>query len=205
MEKSEVIDAWRLGGTQRERAMQMVFEDSEIRKSIERITMGYKNNILHYFPNPDKIEGVAQRKSYIDHFFIEAVVILDKKIRTNSFEGTTYSQLSNFISVTAKFLCISFLRDKKNHLDISDHEYLQENEEEYSFEKETTYQKLHELLDKIGKNCKDLLLKFYSGFSMQEIAAQLNLANAEVAKQSKARCMKNLKDMIGNNLPFFTT
>lgn len=205
MENELIIEAWKAGGKQREDAMRQVFNDNEIRKSIERITMSYKNNILNYFPNPDKIDGIEQRKSYVDHLFIEAVVILDRKIRNNQFEGEIYSQLANFISVTAKFVCIAFLRDKKVHVDIEEHDFSYDSDDSFEFEKESTYHKLHEVLNKIGRNCKELLLKFYSGFSMQEIADQLNLASADVAKQSKARCMKSLKTEIGNNPDFITT
>jgi len=45
-------------------------------------------------------------------------------------------------------------------------------------------------LDEIGDTCKQILSKFYLyGFSMKEIAVQMEYANANTAKAKKHQCL----------------
>ena len=51
-----------------------------------------------------------------------------------------------------------------------------------------------QMLDQIGKDCKQILLFFYfEKNKMSEIANKMNLANEQVAKNKKSNCMKKLK------------
>lgn len=54
-----------------------------------------------------------------------------------------------------------------------------------------------QMLNQIGKDCKQILLFFYfEKNKMSEIADKMNLANQQVAKNKKSNCMKKLKSLV---------
>ena len=68
------------------------------------------------------------------------------------------------------------------------------------------YAHLHGLLDKLGSDCKDILLLFYfENKSIREIALQLNHENENLTKNRKSRCLKKLRDIAGDFLKLFGT
>lgn len=65
------------------------------------------------------------------------------------------------------------------------------------FEKEMKLRSIESALNKIGKQCQELLQLFYGlGWSMVEIAKKLDLRNDKVAKAQKYRCINKVKDQL---------
>ena len=198
MVEKDIIKNWSAGGTLREKAIAVTFNDASIKTGIERATFAYKIVMQQLFPDIRSAMNNQNIKTYVDYLFIEAVCVVDKKIRINEFKGTEYVQLKSFLVTTAKNKCIELLRKKKHNVGL---EKIEEPvHEENILEKEDRHGKLRVILEEIGKNCKEVLLKYYAGFSMKEIATALDLKNADVAKQIKARCFKRLKALIGNDI-----
>ena len=57
-----------------------------------------------------------------------------------------------------------------------------------------------EMMDRLGANCKELLMLFYfEGFDMQTIAGKLNYNNADTAKAKKHQCFKQLQEFVKGN------
>jgi len=56
---------------------------------------------------------------------------------------------------------------------------------------------LEPMMNSLGNNCKDILLKWADGYNMKEIAQILGLANAKVVKARKSQCLKKLKKLLG--------
>jgi len=54
---------------------------------------------------------------------------------------------------------------------------------------------LKDILDKLGGNCKQLLLLFADGFSDKAIAVELVYKTADVVKTSRLRCIEKLRQL----------
>lgn len=63
-----------------------------------------------------------------------------------------------------------------------------------AFEKEEREKKVRDVVDKIGKPCAPLLIKFYwNDLSWEQIAQDLGYSNANSAKTQKNKCMSKIK------------
>ena len=58
---------------------------------------------------------------------------------------------------------------------------------------------LHDLLDRMHKNCKEVLLHWANGFTMKKIASILNYKSFKMAKKKKHQCLKQLIEYVSNN------
>lgn len=53
------------------------------------------------------------------------------------------------------------------------------------------------LLEKLGANCKTIILGFYFHQQrMEDLAVQLNYANEQIVRNKKVKCMKKLKELV---------
>lgn len=51
---------------------------------------------------------------------------------------------------------------------------------------------LHDLMAKLGKNCKEVLLHWANGYTMKEIAEQMQYKSDMMARKKKYKCFKEL-------------
>ncbi|MFT5912928.1 MAG: RNA polymerase sigma factor (sigma-70 family), partial [Paraglaciecola sp.] len=57
---------------------------------------------------------------------------------------------------------------------------------------------LHKYLNKLGEPCKQILIDWgFWGYSMSEIAERIGLLGSVQAKDTKYRCLKKLRQMMG--------
>lgn len=55
---------------------------------------------------------------------------------------------------------------------------------------------VQQLLDRTGERCKHLLLLFYQGYSMEDIAQETGLENAGRARRAKYECFQRFKKLV---------
>lgn len=128
----------------------------------------------------------------------EALVILWERVRAGRFEYS--SKLSTFLFGIAKNIWLRRLAKARREIptDLHAEEYpdptgssletLIENEETIA---------VRSALEKIGEQCKKLLLLFYwEECSMEEIAHKMGFANAETVKSKKYQCKKSLEKVL---------
>ena len=130
----------------------------------------------------------------------ESLVILWERVRTGKFEYK--AQLSTFIYATMKNLWSQRLRGMKRlssgEIDPNDHEDFSPSALDVLIESEHAAM-VRDALDRIGGQCRKLLLLFYwEEMSMDEIASRLGFANAETAKAKKYQCKKALERALGS-------
>lgn len=124
----------------------------------------------------------------------ESLLVLWERVRSGRFEYA--SKLSTFLFGVVKNLWLRRLAQKKREtpsdLDPDAHpdegvsllEGLMESEEAAM---------VREGLQKIGEQCRELLLLFYwEELSMEEIADKMGFANADTVKSKKYQCKKAL-------------
>ncbi|MFH0990827.1 MAG: sigma-70 family RNA polymerase sigma factor [bacterium] len=128
----------------------------------------------------------------------ESLIILWERVRSGRYEYA--AKLSTFLYATVKNLWSRRLLRKRRE---SPGEIDPENQTDDSasalellIASEEALQ-VHQALQKIGEQCKKLLLMFYwEELSMEEIAGAMGFANAETAKAKKYQCKKALEKMI---------
>lgn len=64
---------------------------------------------------------------------------------------------------------------------------------------QSKYHLLHTLLQKLGKNCKEVLLHWANGFSMTEIAKLMKYKSDMMARKKKYKCFRELLVFVGEN------
>jgi RNA polymerase sigma factor (sigma-70 family) len=124
----------------------------------------------------------------------EAVVILWEKVRGGSFEAQ--SKLSTFLMGVIKNLWARRLARRKRETPLPD-EFDPPATEESPLDgliREEQIEMMREAMSRITELCRNILLMFYwEEKSMEEIASNLGLANAETAKSKKYQCRKSLE------------
>ena len=128
----------------------------------------------------------------------EALVILWERVRTGRFEYS--SKLSTFLFGIVKNIWLRRLAKAKREIptDLHAEEYSDPTESslETMIENEETIA-VRSALEKIGEQCKKLLLLFYwEECSMEEIAHKMGFANAETVKSKKYQCKKSLEKIL---------
>jgi RNA polymerase sigma factor (sigma-70 family) len=173
---ARILDLIRKGD---EKALVLLYESN--RKMVSAFVA--RNNGTH-----DDYEDLLQ----------EALVILWERVRAGKFEYS--AKLSTFLFGTVKNIWLRRLARARREIptDLQDEEQrdpslsaldtLIENEETRA---------VRDALEKIGEQCKKLLLLFYwEECSMEEIAKRLGFANAESVKSKKYQCKKSLEQIL---------
>lgn len=145
-----------------------------------------KSHIMRNGGNTDDVEDVLQ----------DACIAVWEKARDNSLE--LKARLSTFVFAISKNLWLKKLRKlgRQSNMDDSFSENLSVPEETFSSENRHIIIKM---MDKLGTNCKEILLMFYfEGYDMLNIAQKLNYNNADTAKAKKHQCFRHLQDLIKN-------
>ena len=110
-------------------------------------------------------------------------------------------QLNTYIISIARYIWLA--KRKKDAKYSYNEEYLEE--EEWADSPETLILKkdkislLHELMQKLGKNCKEVLMYWANGYKMKEIASLLDYKSENMAKKKKYQCFKSLLIYIEDN------
>lgn len=125
--------------------------------------------------------------------FQETMIVLYRKIQDPNFQLT--SKLSTFLVGISRLIWMKkSQKDQATMLTHSDSEAYITNDTELIFaERELLFRKK---LHMLGEQCRSILLLFFQKTKMEEIARQLNLASAEVARITKYRCTQKLIKLI---------
>lgn len=173
---ARILDMIRKGD---EKALVLLYESN--RKMISAYVA--RNNGTH-----DDYEDLLQ----------EALVILWERVRAGKFEYA--SKLSTFLFGIVKNIWLRRLAKAKREIptDLRDDEHSDPSMSalDMLIESEQTLA-VRNALDKIGDQCKNLLLLFYwEECTMDEIAKRLGFANGETVKSKKYQCKKLLEKVL---------
>ena len=128
--------------------------------------------------------------------FQEALIIFYKKASAPAFELT--ASISTYVYSVARFLWKDELKKNGLKYDTAEVENLEfESELEEIAQKEKKFQVVEEVLNSIGEKCLEILqLFYYEGFSMKEIARQVDLKSEKVAKNQKYKCLERARKRV---------
>lgn len=149
--------------------------------------------LYKYFPEVKRLLiSLGCDKETTEDLFQEALIIYVSKKKDPTFKFEL--EPIHFVKQTSKLLWYNEARKRQKQAST----FIPHTElEEDWLNKELLYQQLEIAIDKIGKQCKELLQLFYGlGKSMVEVAQQLNLRNEHVAKSQKYRCLQKAKELV---------
>lgn len=137
---------------------------------------------------PDDAEDMLQ----------EVLIVLWEKVRAGKFEYS--AKLSTFIYATMKNMWSRRLARRRREIPQTDNDIDPPDEsasilEEIVDEERTKLVQL--AMGKLGEQCRKILVLFYwDELSMDQIAAEMSLANADTAKAKKYQCKKELESFL---------
>lgn len=136
--------------------------------------------------------------------YIDAVDAVIKKVLSHEYNDEL-AKLSTLLYQIFSNKCIDQLRRITNHknewrrnldsitedLPVKSQDFLQ------SIMEQDELEDVMEVMDRLGENCKDLILDFdYWGYKPEEVAKRRGYKNGKSASQAKYRCMEELRKMI---------
>lgn len=107
--------------------------------------------------------------------------------------------ISKYIYGIARFTWYDELGKKVNYTEFDESFMTQIVEPPKRLELQERNEMLKNLLDKMMRNCKEVLMFWASGFSMNEIADKMGYKSFKMAKKKKYECMKQLSAYLNDN------
>lgn len=140
-----------------------------------------------------------------EDIYQDAVIVFYEKVQEGNFEKR--SSIQTYLNSVCRFKWLNTIRDKKEFITDSDFvfdESITDDFETFGEEKETRIGLIETQLLKLkakGGKCYDILYAyFYENKKMENIAEQFDYTNADNAKNQKAKCQKQLKEMVYGTL-----
>ncbi len=127
--------------------------------------------------------------------FQDAIVLFDRRIRRDGFEGK--SSLATYFTSIARLHWIGKLRrkpDTQNLPERHEADSIEDPEADYLVEEKKAI--LAAALERIGEKCKQLLNLYKLDYSMEEMAKELGISSAALAKKDAYRCRMKLRDYL---------
>jgi RNA polymerase sigma factor (sigma-70 family) len=159
----------------------------------------YKENI-RFISVMEKKYGL-NREATMDAY-ADAIIDFKEQVRNHQFKHN--SKCSTYLYSIFSNKCIDILRKKTTHTIIND---LPENLKDLSpdivqmltLTVERTY--LDNLMAMLGSRCREILMDWNDGYSMDEIAERNALLNANVARSKRYTCLQQLLALAGKSNP----
>ena len=169
---------------------------SHMEKSLEAF---YKENI-RFIPVMGKKYGLT-REAAIDAY-TDSIIDFKEQVRNHQFQQK--SKCSTYLYSIFNNKCIDILRKKSTYTLTSD---LPENMRDQSpdivqmltMTVEKKY--LDDLMAMLGPRCREILIDWNDGYSMDEIAERNDLLNAHVARSKRYTCLQQLVALAGKSKP----
>lgn len=179
-----IISKIRSGKTGRDEAIGILYSDEVLRNKISIVIKKY-----------------GGQKSDFEDTFNTALMQFVKTVIKNK-EMVITTSLHAYICGIAKFVWMNASR-KANKIPT-------ENiDDQYDIKADTTpeslllnqskIENLNGLLEKLGRNCKEVLMYWANGYSMKEIAVLMGYKSDNMAKKKKYKCFKELLDYLEEN------
>ncbi len=174
----------RSGKTGRDEVITFLYNDRKLRNSFKKMirTQGWPKNVF-------------------DSIFTDAIITFaNSVIRRKDFILTT--DLHNYILVIAKRSYKSGLKKglRTNPIEEEGSLELTDGDEALSLMIDQEKKGLIQLvLGRLGRNCREVLMYWASGYNMKEIAIYMNYKSDMMARKKKSKCFKELVGLINEN------
>lgn len=151
-----------------------------------------KHVYVQYWPMIARfVQLNSGRKDDAEELFQEAIIAFYEKLRDEQFVLTC--SVKTYIYSICRNKWLTQLRERNKIQDVGEyiHTLPEPTEDEHEFPEDA---RIQEAIRQLGEPCHSLLVGFYyQKRSMEQLAAQMSYASANVAKQQKFRCLEQLK------------
>ncbi len=135
--------------------------------------------------------------------FQDAIIVLNNKLKQPDF--TLTSSIKTYLYSVARFLWMNQLKKNKREAPLlDDYQFIPiEAKALVTLEQDEKSEALQGIINQLGKDCKVVLNAYYfERLRMKEIAKQMKLANEQVARNKKSKCLAQLRKLAGNSPSF---
>ncbi|MFZ9755107.1 MAG: RNA polymerase sigma factor [Bacteroidia bacterium] len=166
---------------------------------VARIQMGDKEALVELYRQYNAmvsqlVLGMGGSADDVDDVFQETLVALWENMRKQEF--VLSSKLSTYLYSIAKNQCMRLL-DKRKRIQNEDPLSHTRKAEVDSPDKRMDESLIRKALQHLGDLCRSILIMYYyDGFDMKNIAKAHHFTNANVAKSKKYQCLKQLEGMV---------
>jgi RNA polymerase sigma factor (sigma-70 family) len=157
-----------------------------------------------YKKNYRMVASYIQRNSGTAHdaedVFQDSMIVLYNQVKRGSFR--VESSLGTYLYGIAKNIWYKRLRKAGRETELTiEHESIVSEESHLKVLEQTDKSNLiAALLEELGEKCKEVLLLYYfEKLRLRDIADRMNWGSEQVAKNNKARCMKKMRELVGNH------
>lgn len=174
----EILKKARSGKSGRDAIISMLYNDKKLRSKIESIVIKY-----------------GGQSSDFDTIFNNTLMQFLKTVINNK-NLEIKSSLHSYLCGVAKFNWLNTFKKENKHRSES-------LEDQYDLSIDSTPETLlidqskstliSELLDNLGKNCKEVLMYWANSYSMVEIAEMMDYKSDMMARKKKYKCFKELQ------------
>jgi len=172
-----IISKIRSGKTGRDEVLVSLYQNQVLRTKIE--------NVVAKYGSQQSDQNMIFNSTLIQ--FVKTVI--------NNRDLTIHSSLYSYMCGIAKYILLNE-RKKINQTrteNIDDqYDIKTDHTPESLIIDQSKIDQLHDLLQKLGKNCKAVLMYWANGYSMKEIATMMNYKSDMMAKKKKYKCFKEL-------------
>ena len=166
------------------------------------------NKAMHYMYNAWSDKAIGRIKKYnkniadAEDIVHDAFVVLENHIRNKKYKPT--GKLEYFFYGICKWSNISRLqRERKKKVVVPDDGNLPEKvdgiDPEVKMIKQQWKDVVTGLLNMLQKTCRDILRLYMEGYSMKDIAEELDLENADKVRYKLFACKKRMRKLITDN------
>ena len=182
-----------------------LWDDEALLKALTGSEMEGEKGLRQIFGNPEwknltlrHVREKGGNEQDGEDVFQEAIILFDRNIRENRFKGD--SSLKTYFIAIVKWYWWGQLRKRRpqDELTVQHHDSAQESVEARVMEGEKRHF-LDEALKQVGDRCRQILKLYSLRYSMEEIAQQVGLSSADMAKKENYRCRLKLKAFFDNN------
>jgi RNA polymerase sigma factor (sigma-70 family) len=149
--------------------------------------------------------GVAMQRSGCNEWqareaFSMATMGVDNRVRsTYGHDFLQKATLKTYLTQSTVYAAFAILRKQPKTEELTSAVHLASDDHEKRLRSAHCAEVMDRALDCLGARCKKLLNLFANGHSMEEIAKEMGLANADVAKREKYKCQKGFKAFLMEN------
>jgi len=166
---------------------------------VARIQFGDKEALVELYRSynglvSQLVLGMGGSQDDVDDVFQETLIAIWENMRKADF--TLSSKLSTYLYSIAKNQCMRLLDKRKRTQNEDPLEHTRKAEGE-SPDKAMDESLVRKALQQLGDLCRSILIMYYyDGFDMKNIAKAHHFTNANVAKSKKYQCLKQLEGLV---------
>ncbi|MBK7869562.1 MAG: sigma-70 family RNA polymerase sigma factor [Saprospiraceae bacterium] len=146
-----------------------------------------------------KIQERGGSKQDAQDAYQDAFKIFQRNVRNSAFEGRS-SLRSYFVGIALRLWMDRNKQSWNSRVNLTDEQMrMEEQSEDNPLDAVIDLDRknlVRQLLENIGERCKKILWLRANSHSMEEIAQEIGLSNADMAKKEAYRCNNRLKEMI---------